>query len=45
MSANRILTTLVQLALVGGAFACMRLMWHDLKQDIAEIKNDLVNRK
>jgi hypothetical protein len=38
---NRIITTLVQLVIVGGAFACLRLMWQDLKHDIAEIKNDL----
>ena len=38
---NRILTTLVQLFLVVGAFTCFRLMWQDLKADLAEIKNDL----
>ena len=38
---NRILTTLVQLMLVGGAFVCLRLMWQDLKHDMQEIKNDL----
>jgi len=38
---NRILTTLVQLMLVGGAIVCFRLMWQDLKNDLAEIKNDL----
>jgi hypothetical protein len=38
---NRIITTLVQLVLVGGAFACLRLMWQDLKADMQEIKNDL----
>ena len=42
---NRIITTLVQLMLVGGAFACMRLMWQDLKHDIAEMKNDLRKQK
>ena len=36
---NRILTTLVQLVLVGGAFACMRLMWQDLKQDMQDMKH------
>jgi len=41
MSANRILTTLVQLALVGGCLAVIRLMWFDLKQDLNEIKKDL----
>lgn len=38
---NRILTTLVQLFIAGGAFACLRLMWQDLKTDMQEIKNDL----
>jgi hypothetical protein len=27
--------------LVGGALVCLRLMWTDLKNDLAEIKNDL----
>jgi len=38
---NRIITSLVQLMLVGGALVCLRLMWTDLKNDLAEIKNDL----
>jgi hypothetical protein len=38
---NRILTTLVQLVIAGGAGACLRLMWADLKADMKEIKNDL----
>lgn len=38
---NRFLTSLVQLMIVGGALVCLRLMWADLKHDIAEIKNDL----
>ena len=38
---NRILTTLVQLFIAGGALVCLRLMWADLKTDLAEIKNDL----
>jgi hypothetical protein len=38
---SRILTTLVQLMLAGGVFACLRLMWADLKNDLIEIKNDL----
>jgi hypothetical protein len=38
---NRIITTLVQLMLVGGCIAVMRLMWQDLKHDIAEMKKDL----
>jgi cytochrome oxidase assembly protein ShyY1 len=42
---NRILTTIVQLFLVLGTWAVVRLMWQDLKHDIAEIKNDLFNRK
>ena len=42
---NRILTTLVQLFIAGGAIVCLRLMWADLKNDIAEMKNDLINRK
>jgi hypothetical protein len=42
---NRILTTIVQLFLVLGAFACFRLMWQDLKHDLIEIKNDLRKQK
>jgi len=38
---SRILTTLVQLTLFLGVLACFRLMWQDLKNDLAEIKNDL----
>jgi hypothetical protein len=38
---NRILTTIVQLFIAGGALICLRLMWADLKTDLAEIKNDL----
>lgn len=38
---NRILTTLVQLMLVGGAFICLRMMWADLKADIIETIKDL----
>ena len=38
---NRILTTLVQLMLFGGALVCLRMMWADLKNDLIEIKNDL----
>lgn len=38
---NRVLTTVVQLILAGGAFACLRLMWQDLKHDMKEIKNEL----
>lgn len=38
---NRLITSLVQLALVGGCIAVIRLMWFDLKEDLKEIKNDL----
>ena len=38
---NRILTTLIQLMIAGGALVCLRLMWSDLKDDLAEIKKDL----
>jgi hypothetical protein len=38
---NRMLTTIVQLFLVGGAIVCVAMMWQDIKQDIKEIKNDL----
>lgn len=38
---SRFLTTLVQLTLFFGVLACFRLMWQDLKADLAEIKNDL----
>lgn len=41
MTANRIYTTIVQLFLVGGVIACVRLMWQDIKQDLQDIKNDL----
>ena len=42
---NRILTTIVQLVIAGGAFACLRLMWYDLKVDLNEIKKDLRKQK
>jgi len=38
---SRFITTLVQLTLFLGVLACFRLMWQDLKNDLAEIKNDL----
>lgn len=38
---NRILTTLVQLMLVGGSIVLGRMMWQELKHDLKEIKNDL----
>lgn len=41
MTANRILTTIVQLFLAGGAIILGRMMWHDLKQDIKETIKDL----
>ena len=42
---NRIITTIVQLIIAGGAIVCVAMMWKDLKADLAEIKNDLMNRK
>ena len=36
---NRLLTTIVQIFLIGGSIACIRLMWHDIKRDIKEIRN------
>jgi len=42
---NRLLTTIVQLMLAGGAIILLRMMWQDLKHDLQEIKNDLFNRK
>jgi hypothetical protein len=38
---NRLITTIVQLFIVGGAIVCVAIMWQDVKQDIKEIKNDL----
>ena len=38
---NRIITTIVQLIIAGGASVCVAMMWQDIKQDIKEIKNDL----
>jgi hypothetical protein len=38
---NRIITTIVQLIIAGGAIVCVAMMWQDIKQDIKEIKNDL----
>lgn len=45
MSTSRILTTLVQLALVGSCIALIRLMWFDLKTDLHEIKKELRKEK
>ena len=38
---SRFITTLVQISLFLGVLACFRLMWQDIKADLAEIKNDL----
>jgi hypothetical protein len=38
---SRLITTIVQLFIVGGAIVCVAMMWQDIKQDIKEIKNDL----
>jgi hypothetical protein len=38
---NRILTTIVQLFLAGGAIILTRMMWQELKQDIKETLKDL----
>lgn len=38
---TRLLTTLVQLMLVGGVIACLRLMWADLKHDMMEILDEI----
>jgi hypothetical protein len=40
MSANRLLTTAVQLMLLGGVIVCIRLMWADLKNDVIETIKD-----
>jgi hypothetical protein len=42
---SRIITTIVQITLFLGVLACLSLMWQDLKADLHEIKNDLLNRK
>lgn len=38
---TRIITTALQVIMFLGVLACMRLMWHDLKEDLQEMKNDL----
>ena len=42
---SRLITTIVQLILAGGAIILLSMMWQDLKTDLQEIKNDLLNRK
>jgi hypothetical protein len=42
---SRFITTVVQIILFLGVISCLSLMWHDLKTDLAEMKNDLLNRK
>lgn len=37
---NRLITSIVQLILVGSSFYLFRMMLPMLKEDIAEIKND-----
>ena len=41
MTLNRILTTLVQIFLVGGTIILCRMMWADLKNDFKETIKDL----
>jgi len=38
---SRFITTIVQVILFLGVLACFRLMWQDIKADLAEIKKDL----
>jgi hypothetical protein len=38
---NRIITTLVQIMLAGGAIILGRMMWQELKQDVKETVKDL----
>lgn len=38
---SRILTTMVQLMLAGGAIFLGFMLWQELKEDWQEIKNDL----
>ena len=42
---TRIITIVLQVTMFLGVLACFSLMWQDLKADLAEIKNDLLNRK
>ena len=42
---SRFITTVVQIVLFLGVLTCLSLMWNDLKEDLQEIKNDLLNRK
>jgi hypothetical protein len=39
---NRLLTSLVQLALIVPALYMGRMMWHMLKEDLAELKKDFL---
>ena len=45
MTLSRILTTLVQLVLAGGAIVLGRMMWEDVKQDAKDTYNDLRKQK
>ena len=42
---SRFITTVVQVILFFGVITCLSLMWNDLKNDLREMKNDLLNRK
>ena len=42
---NRIITTLVQIMLVGGAIILTRMMWYELKEDVKETVKDLRKQK
>ena len=42
---NRIITTLVQLMLVGGSIVLGRMMWQELKQDVKDMAKDLRKQK
>lgn len=40
MTMNRLITSLIQLVMLGGVIVCVRLMWHDLKNDFKEMIRD-----
>lgn len=40
MTMNRLLTTIVQLFLLGGVVVCARMMWAELKHDVIETIKD-----